>query len=60
LTKCVFAVALTKRTTLLDSHANEEAEGFAAKDWSEFVRFRPDAILVITEDNNPGLRAMRE
>jgi hypothetical protein len=45
---------------LLDSHANEEAEGFVAKDRSEFVGFRPDAILVITKDNNPGFSAMRE
>jgi hypothetical protein len=60
LTKCVFAVALTKRTTLLDGHANEQSEGFAAKNRSEFVGFRPDAILVITKDNNPGFSAMRE
>ena len=37
-----------------DSHAGEQAKCVGAKDWGIFVGLCPDAVFVITQDNNTG------
>ena len=42
-----------------DSHAGEQAKCVGAKDWGIFVGLCPDAVFVITEDNNTCLCTVR-
>jgi hypothetical protein len=51
----IFTVALFKRTTALDGHADHEMQSVRTKDGGVLFGFCPDAVFVVAKDNNAGL-----
>jgi hypothetical protein len=60
LAKRVFAVALMKRATVLDGHADEEMERIALEDRCKFIRLGPDPVFVVTQHDDAGFGSMWE
>jgi hypothetical protein len=60
LVKCIFAVTLTKRATVLDGHADKELERIASEDRRKFIRLGPDPVFVVTQHNDAGFGLMWE
>ena len=58
--ECILAVALAEGAAFFNGHANQKMERLAAKHRSKFIRFRPNAIFVIAEDNDTRLGAVRK
>ena len=59
LTESVLAIALAKGAARSDSHTREKVKPVLAKDWSKFITFLPDTVLVILMDNNARFRLER-
>ncbi len=59
LAKGVLAITPFQSAAAFDSHAGEQAKCVGSKDWGIFVGLRPDAVFVITQDNDTGLCTVR-
>ena len=59
MTESVFAIALFKRPSTFDRHADQQSHRVRAKDRGVFLWLGPDAIFVVAKDNDAGLSPER-
>ncbi len=59
LTESVFAVSLFQCPTLLNGHTDDKSEGIRTKDRGIFLRFGPDPIFMVAQNEDAGFSAMR-
>jgi hypothetical protein len=51
LEKCILAITLTKRATLLDGYADKETKRVSPEDKHKFIQFGPNSALVVAKNN---------